>query len=118
MSEKADALREFIDDISYNFHKKILKNEDADLESLSQHLVNFLTTDDKKIRLDAMDTIFKAFDPIPCLGIKVLPHGYATVYLGLLNNQESYRAVYTLQYGNLNSDSFEYVLGANGETPI
>ena len=117
MSEKADALREFIEDISYNFHKDILKNEDADLESLSQHLINFLTSDDKKTRIDAIDTIPNTFDPVPCLGIKVLPHGYATIYLGLLNNQESYRPLYTLQYGKLNSDSFQYVLPVNERMP-
>lgn len=117
MSQKADALREFIDGISDNFHKNILINEKTDLEALSQHLINFVTTDDKKIRLDAMDTIFKNFNPIPCLGIRVLPHGDATIYLGLLNNKESYRAIYTLPYRKLNSDSFEYVLTFNEKTP-
>ena len=117
MSEMTDALREFIEDISDNFHKNILKNEDADLESLSQHLINFVTTNDKKTRIDAIDTIFKTFDPVPCLGIKVLPHGYAMVYLGLFNNQESYRPPYTLQYGKLNSDSFGYVLAVNERMP-
>lgn len=117
MSERADALKDFIDDLYDNHHKRILKNEDADLESLSQHFINFLTSDDKKTRIDAIDAIFSTFDPIPCLGIKVLPHGYATVYLGLLNNQAFYRPIYTLQYGKLNPDSFEYVLTVNERMP-
>ncbi len=117
MSEMADALKEFIDDISDTFHKDILRDDNTDLEALSQHLINFVTSDDKKTRIDATDIIFKNFNPIPCLGIRVLPHGDAIIYLGLLNNKDSYRAIYSLPYRKLNSNSFQYVLTLNDETP-